>query len=188
MAACLPTVSTAVEQQQHLETNIDDVMPVRQVGTHTEQQVHAPTESGRLCYYHRRFGSDARYCAKGCKWSSKKLQKRPFLRRTAANALHPHPSAHSATHPSHPGFFIKDELSDHRFLVDTGAFRSILPPSRDNNPTLQPSSAALVAANGTSIHTYGEQEVNIRQTSGPSSSPMFAIPCLELTFYHTTAL
>ena len=92
----------------------------------------------------------------------KKLQKRPFLRRTAANALHPHPSAHSATHPSHPGFFIKDELSDHRFLVDTGAFRSILPPSRDNNPTLQPSLAALVAANGTSIHTYGEQEVNIR--------------------------
>ena len=93
---------------------------------------------------------------------SKKLQKRPFLRRTAANALHPHPSANSATHPSHPGFFIKDELSDHRFLVDTGAFRSILPPSRGNNPTLQPSSAALVAANGTSIHTYGEQAVNIR--------------------------
>ena len=94
---------------------------------------------------------------------SKKLQKRPLLRRTAANALHPHPSdAHSATHPSHPGFFIKDELSDHRFLVDTGAFRSILPPSQDNNPTLQPSSAALVAANGTSIRTYGEQEVNIR--------------------------
>ena len=96
---------------------------------------------------------------------SKKFQKRPFLRRTAANALHPHPpDAHSATHPSHPGFFIKDELSGHRFLVDTGVFRSILPPSRDNNPTLQPSSAALVAPNSTSIQTYGEQEVNIRLT------------------------
>ena len=46
--------------------------------------------------------------------------------------------------------------------MDTGAFRSILPPSRDNNPTLQPSSAGLVAANGTSIQTYGEQEVNMR--------------------------
>ena len=70
-AACLPTVSTAVEHQQHLETNIDDVMPVRQVGTHTERHVRAPTESSRLCYYHRRFGSDARYCTKGCKWSPK---------------------------------------------------------------------------------------------------------------------
>ena len=94
------------------------------------------------------------------------LQKTPEAAASKENgrqrSLHPHPSdAHSATHPSHPGFFIKDELSDHRFLVDTGAFRSILPPSRDN-PTLQPSLAALVAANGTSIHTYGEQEVNIR--------------------------
>ena len=96
---------------------------------------------------------------------SKKFQKRPFLRRTAANALHPHPpDAHSATHRSHPGFFIKDKLSGHRCLVDTGAFRSILPPSRDNYPTLQLSSAALVAANSTSIQTYGEQEVNIRLT------------------------
>ena len=106
---------------------------------------------------------------------SKKLHKRSFLGETAANALHPHPlEAGSATHPSHPGFFIKDELSDHRFLVDTGAFRSILPPSRGNNPTLQPSSAALVAANGTSIQTYGEQEVNIR-LSGQTYSWTFII-------------
>ena len=155
-----PTVSnTAVRQH-----NIDEVMPVRQEGAHTERvEVRAPIESGRLCYYHRRFGSDARYCEKGCTWSPKNSRSGRFLRRTAANALHPHPSdAHSATHPSHPGFFIKDELSDHRFLVDTGAFRSILPPSQDNNPTLQPSSAALVAANGTSTRTYSEQEVNIR--------------------------
>ena len=75
---CLLTVSTAVEHQQHLETNIDDVMPVRQVGTHTEGHVRAPTKSGRLCYYHRRFGSDARYCTKGCKWSPKKSRSGRF--------------------------------------------------------------------------------------------------------------
>ena len=63
-----PTVSnTAVRQH-----NIDDVMPVRQEGTHTERvEVRAPIESGRLCYYHRRFGSSARYCEKGCTWSPK---------------------------------------------------------------------------------------------------------------------
>ena len=92
----------------------------------------------------------------------KKLQKRSFLGRTAANALHPHPlEADSAAHPSQAGFFIKDELSDYRFLVDTDAFRSILPPLRDNS-SIHPSSSQLVAANGTSIRTYGEQEVSIR--------------------------
>ena len=73
-----PTVSTTVvRQQQHRNTavrqhNIDDVMPDRQDGTHTDRvEVRAPIESGRLCYYHRRFGSDARYCQKGCTWSPK---------------------------------------------------------------------------------------------------------------------
>ena len=89
----------------------------------------------------------------------KKLHKRPFLGRTAAHSLQPHPfEADSATRPSQAGFFIKDELSDYRFLVDTGAFRSILPPPGDINIINHP----LVAANGTSIRTYGEQQVNIR--------------------------
>ena len=93
---------------------------------------------------------------------------------TPANALHPHPlEADSATHHSQAGFFIKDELSDYRFLVDTGAFRSILPPSRDN-PSIYPSSSQLVAANGTSIRTYGEQEVSIR-LSGRTYSWTFII-------------
>ena len=46
-------------------------------------------------------------------------------------------------------------------MVDTGAFRSILPPPGDINTINHPSSSDLVAANGTSIRTYGEQQVNI---------------------------
>ena len=92
----------------------------------------------------------------------KKLYKRSFLGGTAAHSLQQHPfEADSVTRPSQAGFFIKDELSDYRFLVDTGAFRSILPPPGDIN-TNHPSSSDLVAANGTSIRTYGEQQVNIR--------------------------
>ena len=90
----------------------------------------------------------------------KKLHKRSFLGGTAAHSQQQHPfEADSATRPSQAGFFIKDELSDYRFLVDTGAFRSILP---DINTINHPSSSDLVAANGTSIRTYGEQQVNIR--------------------------
>ena len=93
----------------------------------------------------------------------KKLHKRSFLGGTAAHSLQQHPfEADSATRPSQAGFFIKDELSDYRFLVDTGAFRSILPPPGDINTINHPSSSDLVAANGTSIRTYGEQQVNIR--------------------------
>ena len=92
----------------------------------------------------------------------KKVHKRSFLGGTAAHLLLQHPfEADSATRPSQAGFFIKDELSDYRFLVDTGAFRSILPPPGDINTINHPSSSDLVAANGTSIRTYGEQ-VNIR--------------------------
>ena len=93
----------------------------------------------------------------------KKLHKRSFLGGTAAHSLQQHPfEADSATRPSQAGFFIKDELSDYRFLVDTGAFRSILPPPGDINTINHPSLSDLVAANGTSIRTYGEQQVNIR--------------------------
>ena len=93
----------------------------------------------------------------------KKLHKRSFLGRTAAHSLQPHFfESDCATRPSQAGFFIKDELSDYRFLVDTGAFRSILPPPGDIDTINHPSSSDLVAANGTSIRTYGEQQVNIR--------------------------
>ena len=93
------------------------------------------------------------------------LQKTPetvVSRENGTNALHPHSlEADSAIHPSQAGFFIKDDLSDYRFLVDTSAFRSIFPQSQDNS-SIHPSSSQLVAANGKSIRTYGEQEVSIR--------------------------
>ena len=134
-------------------------------------QPYSPTECAAITISLAMMLGTASEAANGLQ----KLHKRSFLGETTANALHPHPlEAGSATHPSHHKFFIKDELLDHRFLVDTGAFRSILPPSRDNNPTLQPSSAALVAANGTSIQTYGEQEFNIR-LSGQTHSWTFII-------------
>ena len=107
---------------------------------------------------------------------SKKLYKRSFLGRTAAHSLQPHPfEADSATRPSQAGFFIKDELSDYRFLVDTGAFRSILPPPGDINTINHPPLSDLVAANGTSIRTYGEQQVNNICLSGQTYTWTFII-------------
>ena len=72
-AAHRSTVSTATEQQQqHPEVYTDDVMPVWRVGKHTERsQFRAIIESDGLCSYHKKFGSSARRCVHGCKWTSK---------------------------------------------------------------------------------------------------------------------
>ena len=137
----------------------------------------------------------------------KRLHKRSFLGETAANALHPHPlEACSATHPSHPGFFIKDELSDHRFLVDTGALcrkiiemnlcelhklnsllclphaKTILPSSPLQLPSLPP----MVHPSKLMVNRKSTYAYLVRHIVRPLSSPMFATHCLELTFYHTT--
>ena len=92
-----------------------------------------------------------------------KIHKRLFLGKMAVNSQQLHPfEADSATRLSQAGFFIKDELSDYGFLVDTGAYRSTLPPPGDINTINHHSLSNLVSANGTSIRTYGEQQVNIR--------------------------
>lgn len=46
-----------------------------------------------------------------------------------------------------------------KFLVDTGADISVLPPSLDSK--IKPSSSCLFAANGTKINTYGEKRISL---------------------------
>ena len=106
---------------------------------------------------------------------SKKLCKRSFLGRTAAHSLQPHPfEADSATRPSQAGFFIKDELSDYRFLVDTGAFRSILPPPGDFNTITTTllhliSSQPTVLQSARMVNNKSTYVFPAKHTPGPSS-------------------
>jgi len=60
------------------------------------------------------------------------------------------------------GFYIKDAISNHDFLVDTGASRSVYPVNP--NERLQPNTATvrLIAANGSEIKTYGSREITMR--------------------------
>ena len=57
-------------------------------------------------------------------------------------------------------FFVRDRLSTHNFLVDTGAEISVLPPAgierRNNTQGL-----VLLAANGSNIKTYGKRAVTL---------------------------
>ncbi|BHF74544.1 hypothetical protein SprV_0501763000 [Sparganum proliferum] len=56
-------------------------------------------------------------------------------------------------------FFISDKSSGLRFLVDTGAEISVIPPPRRHH--LKPSQFSLQAANCTTINTYGQRSLTL---------------------------
>lgn len=58
-------------------------------------------------------------------------------------------------------FFLQDPASGTRFLVDTGAARSLLPVARCKGPYQPATSIRLTAANGTPIPVYGQQHMKI---------------------------
>ncbi|MPC63924.1 hypothetical protein E2C01_058032 [Portunus trituberculatus] len=58
-------------------------------------------------------------------------------------------------------FFLRDPINAFRFLVDTGAGRSLLPASQWRKPHLPPTDVRLTAVNGTPILTYGRQHLYI---------------------------
>ena len=71
-------------------------------------------------------------------------------------------AATSATGPTRSSrlFFIKDHTSGEKFLVDTGAEVSVLPPSGPPS-SRQPTGYSLQAANHSSIATYGTRSLTL---------------------------
>ncbi|BHF73760.1 hypothetical protein SprV_0401684300 [Sparganum proliferum] len=69
--------------------------------------------------------------------------------------------ATTAAGPSRPSrlFYINDKSSGLRFLVDTGAEVSVIPPLRRHR--LKPSQFSLQAANITTISTYGQRSLTL---------------------------
>lgn len=55
--------------------------------------------------------------------------------------------------------FIQDKQSKYRYLIDTGADISVLPPTAEEKKS-PPKSFVLYAANSTKIRTYGTKIVN----------------------------
>nr|VZI42778.1 unnamed protein product [Spirometra erinaceieuropaei] len=69
--------------------------------------------------------------------------------------------ATTAAGPSRPSrlFYINDKSSGLRFLADTGAEVSVIPPLRRHR--LKPSQFSLQAANSTTISTYGQRSLTL---------------------------
>ena len=93
-----------------------------------------------VCWYHEKFGSSARKCKPPCRYSAN----------TSTNVA----AVNVAEQQIHRLFHVTDKTSGVRYLVDTGAEVSVIPPSHAERKRSQ-QTFALQAVNNTAITTYG---------------------------------
>ncbi|BHF67350.1 hypothetical protein SprV_0301037600 [Sparganum proliferum] len=90
-------------------------------------------------------------------------RKQPYSHRRSKSLKRPRQPvmATTADGPSRPSrlFYINDKSSGLRFLVDTGAEVSVIPPLRRHR--LKPSQFSLQAANSITISTYGQRSLTL---------------------------
>ena len=105
-----------------------------------QNNVAQPTDTAtaQVCYYHHTYGEKARLCSEPCSYYVSLGQ-----REVANIAL-----SHSKL------LYVADKGHKCRYLIDTGAAVSVLPKSCANR-ILDAGSLPLVAANNSTIHTYG---------------------------------
>ena len=92
-----------------------------------------------MCYYHVRFADCSQKCESLCAWQK--------FHQMSISSVAPAAEASSV-------FFLKDVRSSTKYLVDTGACRSLLPKSHASSSS-RCSNVRLRAANGSPIQTYG---------------------------------
>ena len=96
------------------------------------------------CFYHKRFGDDAKKCKAPCKHpAAPKIAAVTTCRGKQIRLLH-----------------VKDDISGRRFLVDTGDLVSVFPASGLDTRSHH-ARPLLEAANGSTIHTYSEKQMTL---------------------------
>lgn len=74
-----------------------------------------------------------------------------------------------------PLFYVWEQTSQQRFLVDTGAQVSVVPPSTHPARPLSGSPTKLLAANGTVVDVHGTRDISVSFGDGPSLSWTFVV-------------
>ena len=91
---------------------------VNGVTTQQQKKQDMPKESDNWCYYHSKFGNSARNCKAPCEHPS-------------ASSLQMN-SVNSCSDGKSTMLYVKDDLSGHRFLVETEARVSVFPATWRN--------------------------------------------------------
>nr|VZI27627.1 unnamed protein product [Spirometra erinaceieuropaei] len=131
-----PTVSASSRSQPQSST------------PHVQSSHSARPDAAATCWYHTTSGAKARRCISPCSFTSKQSKR--------VKPVNPKVCATNLSNSSNPGrtFYVRDTRSGRRFLVDTGAQLSVIPPTpadlRCSNPGL-----FLQAVNTSPITTFG---------------------------------
>ena len=135
---------------QALATKDDVLWIAKQQATTTINKVISQlngtitTTHDSWCFYHKRFGDDAKNCKAPCKHpAAPKIAAVTRCRDKQARLL-----------------YVKDDSSRRCFLVDTGALVSVFPASGLDIHSHH-ARPLLEAANGSTIHTYGEKQITL---------------------------
>ena len=130
----------AITRQDVSNNNKKDSRPNAPPPQTPQNNVAQPTETAtaQVCYYHQTFSGKARLCSEPCSYYSTLGQ-----REVANIAL-----------SSSKFLYVADKQNKCNYLIDTGAAVSVLPKSCTNR-TSDAACLPLVAANNTTINTYG---------------------------------
>ncbi|XP_066940942.1 uncharacterized protein [Macrobrachium rosenbergii] len=115
---------------------------------------HHNKERLGLCYYHRKFSKDGRNCEAPCLFAIQKTGE-------AAATSQANMAAEAPRSPAPVGFYVSNTVSGRMMLIDTGAVRSMFPPSREDCKHLTDPVASLMAANGSPILSYGTKLLSV---------------------------
>ena len=110
-----------------------------------------------VCYFHQTFGDKARTCRSPCAFSLKLLSQSKVATLASGSITETRHDSADASSPklSHSKLlYVADKGHKCRYLIDTGTAVSVLPKSCANGIS-DAGSLPLVAANNSTIHTYG---------------------------------
>ena len=108
------------------------------------------TDDALICSYHQRFGDKAHLCRDPCAFALNCLNQRKVATLAPAE---PNETTVPKLSPSRL-LYVADKRNKCRYSIDTGAAVSVLPRSYANG-TVDADSLPLVAANNSTITTYG---------------------------------
>ncbi|XP_066970112.1 uncharacterized protein [Macrobrachium rosenbergii] len=129
-------------------------------------------EGPGLCYFHQRFRIAAQRCEAPFPFfpSKKWRRQQPTPQATVAAV------AKTPRGPLPLGFHVRDAISGRMMLVDTGAMRSVFPPSGEDRRHLPDPTACLTAANGSPILSYGTKLLGVHHRGRQDSTPGGRLP------------